>query len=92
MAAMPLARIQRRLAAHGNIRMSKSGVNLSGHSSAASPKARPSWTPAHNPKVFMARIPMREFYPLEREKGIDGQLRRLLWEMFIGDSTRTLTK
>jgi hypothetical protein len=92
MAAMPLARIQRRLAAHGNIRMSKSGVNLSGHSSAASPKARPNWTAVHNPKVFIARFPMREFYPLERKTGIDGQLRRLHWEMFIGDSTRTPIK
>jgi hypothetical protein len=77
MAAMPLARIARLLAAQGNIRSSKSGMNLFGQSSAASPKARPSWTPAHSPKVFMASIPMREFYPLEREGGIDGQLRRL---------------
>ena len=76
MAAMPWARIQRQLAAHGNIKMSKSGMNLPGQSRAASPKARPSWTPAHNPKVFMARIPMPEFYPLEPEKGMDGQLRR----------------
>ncbi len=77
MAAMPLARIARLLAAQGNIRSSKSGMNLFGQSSAASPKARPSWTPTHSPKVFMASIPMREFYPLEREGGIDGQLRRL---------------
>jgi hypothetical protein len=77
MAAMPLARIARLLAAQGNIRISKSGMNLFGQSSAASPKARPSWTPAHSSKVFTARIPIREFYPLEREKGIDGQLRRL---------------
>ena len=76
-AAMPLARIARLLAAQGNIRISKSGMNLFGQSSAASPKARPSWTPAYNPKVFMAGIPVRDFYPLKREEGMDGQLRRL---------------
>ncbi len=61
MAAMPLARIARLLAPQGNIRISKSGMNLSGQSSAASPKARLSWTAAHSPRVFMARIPMRAF-------------------------------
>ena len=77
MAAMPLARIARLLAAQGNIRISKSGMNLAGQSSAASPKARLGWTAAHSPKVFMARIPMPGSYPLERGTGIEEQLRRL---------------
>jgi hypothetical protein len=51
-------------------------MNLFGQSSAASPKARPSWTAAYNPKVFMAGIPVRDVYPLKREEGMDGQLRR----------------
>jgi hypothetical protein len=59
MAAMPLARIHRQLAVHGNIRTSKSGMKCSGHSSAASPNARPSWTTMHDTKVFTVRIPMR---------------------------------
>jgi hypothetical protein len=50
MVAMPLARIQRQLAAQGNIRISKSGTNLFGQNSVASPKVRPSWTPAHSAK------------------------------------------
>jgi hypothetical protein len=74
---MPLARIARLLAAQGNIRISKSGMNLAGQSSAASPKARLNWTAAHSPKVFMARIPMMDSYPLERGTGIEEQLRRL---------------
>ena len=78
MAAMPLARIQRLLAVHGNIRTSKIGMNLSGHSSAANPNVRPNWTPAHSPKVFTVRIPMRELLlSLERERGIEGKLRRV---------------
>jgi|HubBroStandDraft_1064217.scaffolds.fasta_scaffold00518_13 hypothetical protein len=62
MAAMPLARIQRQLAVHGNIRTSKSGMNFSGQSSAASPNVRPSWTPAHSPKALTVSIPMRELF------------------------------
>jgi hypothetical protein len=91
MAAMPLARIARQLAAQGNIRMSKSGMNLFGQRSAASPKARPSWTPAHNSKVFTARIPMREFYPLERGTGMEGQLRRFVFAESRHPSTAILS-
>jgi hypothetical protein len=61
MAAMPLARTARQVAAHGNIRISKSGTNLSGHSNPAIPNAILSWTTKHSPRLFMATIPMREF-------------------------------
>jgi hypothetical protein len=71
MAAMPLARIQRQLAFHGNIRTSKSGLNLFGQSSVASPNVRPSWTPAHSTKAFTVSIPMRDSYPLESDRGIE---------------------
>ena len=52
MAAMPLARIARQLAAQGNIRISNSGMNLSGQNSPASPNVRPNWTIKHRPKII----------------------------------------
>lgn len=58
MAVMPLARIARQLAVHGNIKISKSGMNLSGQHSPASPNARPSWTTMHSTKLFTVMIPM----------------------------------
>jgi hypothetical protein len=59
MAAMPLARIARRLAAQGNIKTSKSGMNLSGQNSAANPNATQTWTTKHSDRIFKVRIPMR---------------------------------
>jgi hypothetical protein len=70
MAAMPLVRIQRQLAFHGNIRTSKSGMNLFGQSSVASPNVKTSWAPAHSTKVFTVSSPMRDSYPLESDRGI----------------------
>ena len=53
MAAMPLARIARLLAAQGDTSgFPKSGMNLAGQSSAASPKARLNWTAAHQPQNY----------------------------------------
>jgi len=77
MAAMPFARIPRQLAAQGNIRVSKSGMNLSGHNSPAIPNAKPSWTTKHSPKLFMARIPMREFLHWNVREAITGSYERL---------------
>src|ERR1700689_4228754 len=77
MAAMPLARIARQLTAQGNIKTSKSGMNLSGQNNPASPNARPSWTTKHSPKLFTVTNPMRGFLFIGREKGIEGKLRRL---------------
>jgi hypothetical protein len=71
MAAMPLARIQRPLAFHGNIRISKSGMNLFGQMSAASPNVRTSWTPAHSTKAFTVSISMRDSYSMESHRGIE---------------------
>jgi len=61
MAAMPLARMARQLAAQGNIRISNSGMNLSGQNSPASPNVTPNWTIKHNPKLFTVMIPLQEF-------------------------------
>jgi len=55
MAAIPFARIARQLAAQGNIRISKSGMNVSGHNNPASPNATPSWTTKHSSKLFTVR-------------------------------------
>jgi hypothetical protein len=55
MAAMPFARIARQLATQGNIKVSNSGMNFSGHNSPAIPNAIPSWTTKHSPKLFTAR-------------------------------------
>src|SRR6202162_3419196 len=85
-AAMPLARIALRLAAQGNIRVSKSGMNLSGQNSPASPNARPSWTTKHSHRVVKVWIPMQEFLFIGTDSGIEGKLRRLRfpWRLFLG--------
>lgn len=90
MAPIPLARIARQLAAQGNIKISKSGMNLSGQNSAASPNARPNWTTRHSPKLFMAMISNGMPFLLERDGGIEGKLRRLpLPESGLGNSETT---
>jgi hypothetical protein len=57
---MLLARIARRLSAHGNIKTSKSGMNLSGQNSPAIPNATASWTTKYSHKSFTVNIPMRQ--------------------------------
>jgi len=60
-AASPLARTALELGAQGNIRISKSGMNLSGQNNPASPNPKPSCTTRHTPKVFTVEFPEEKF-------------------------------
>jgi hypothetical protein len=75
MAAMLCARIKRKLAAQGNSNMSKSGMNLSGQKSPATPNARHISTNRHTPKLFMT-IPMNECIVLNRDASLEGNYER----------------
>jgi hypothetical protein len=77
MAAMPLARIARQLAAQGNIKISNSGMNLAGHNSPASPDIRPICITKHSPRWFKVMTPMRRTPSLESELALKGKLRKV---------------
>jgi hypothetical protein len=77
MAAMPLARIARQLAAQGNIKISKSGMNLSGQNNPASPNARPSWTTKHSPRLFTVPNPMREVFFIGTRQSHGGEVTKV---------------
>ena len=67
MAAILFARIARQLAAHGNNKISNSGMNLSGQNNPASPNAKPSWTTKHSAKVFTVTFQCENSFSLERD-------------------------
>lgn len=66
MAARPLARIARLVAAQGNIRISNSGMNLSGQKRPASPKAKPNSTMEQSAKVLTIIFPCENSFTLNR--------------------------
>jgi hypothetical protein len=61
MAATPFAQIARQLAAQGNIKVSKSGMNLSGQNHPLARMPDPSWTTKYSPKLLMIIIFMPGF-------------------------------
>jgi hypothetical protein len=57
MATMPFTRIARQLAAQGNIRISKSGMNLSGHNKSCQPECQTQLDNKAQPQIVHGNDP-----------------------------------